>query len=95
MAREITIDIGNGNKIVAEIYQSGSNLPKELVVYVRNKDGVIIQDLCLVRQNYTWKDNGEVEIDNDNVDCLVWADSDDEDYTHKHVIGVRNDEEEE
>lgn len=95
MAREITIDIGNGNKIVAEVYQADSNLPKELVVYIRNKDGVIIQDLCLVRQNYTWKDNGEVEIDNDNVDCLVWADSDDEDYTHKHVIGVRNDEEEE
>jgi hypothetical protein len=31
---------------------------------------------------------------NDVVDCLVWADSDDEDYTHKHIIGVYEEDEE-
>lgn len=94
MEKKLVIPFGN-HKIVAEI--NDNNLPEipiELNVYLTDSDSCIIQDICLVRAHYDYiRSKGEFETDNDFVDCLVWGDSDSEDYTDKHVIGVYKEEE--
>jgi hypothetical protein len=82
------------NEIVAEIYDmNGPEIPPELTVYLRNKNGVILQDICLVRPHYEInRKTMEFKTDNDFVDCLVWGESGYEDYTEKHVIAVYDEE---
>ena len=76
-------------EIVAEINNSEPEIPSELTVYIRNKDGVITQDICLVRQHYEYnRKNENFEIDSNHVECLVWGDPNSEDYTKKYVIGI-------
>ena len=94
MKNKLIIPLGD-KKIVAEI--NDNNLPEipiELNVYLTDSNGQIIQDICLVRAHYDYSSKGEFETDNNFVDCLVWGDSDDEDYTNKYVIGVHEEEEE-
>lgn len=82
-------------QIVAEISDVSPEVPNELWVHINNKNGQIIQDICLVRPHYDYiRSKGEFETDNDFVDCLVWGDSDNEDYTDKHVIGVYKEDDE-
>lgn len=45
--------------------------------YSEKKNGVIWQDIALIRPN---------EEDSQKVDVLVWGDGDDEDYTNRYVI---------
>ena len=95
MEKKLIIPFGD-KKIVTEI--NDNNLPEipiELNVYLTYSDGKIIQDICLVRPHYDYIcSKGEFETDDNFVDCLVWGDSDDEDYTNKYVIGVYEEEEE-
>ena len=71
-------------KIVAEINNTNlPYIPLELCVYICDKDNNFVQDICMVKQNNK----------HNSVDCLVWTDSDDENYTHKHTIGVYEEEE--
>lgn len=95
MEKKLTIQLGE-YQIVAEIYDTvlgvhnckEDNL-QELNVYIRDANGAITQDICTVRPHSRYNERmGEFVTDNDFVDCLVWGDSDDEDYTDKHVIGV-------
>lgn len=83
-------------KIVAEIDDCNMpEIPPEMIICICDKEGRIVQDVCLVRPHYHVNPKTmEFEHDNDFVDCLVWTDSDDEDYTDKHVIGVYKEEEE-
>ena len=64
-----------------------------MCVYLRNKDGVILQDICLVRPycEFNLKEH-EFKRNNDFVTCLVWGESGYEDYTDKHVIAVFKEE---
>lgn len=96
MKKELVIQLGE-YQIVAEIYDKDTpEFPPELMIYLRDKDGVINQDICLVRPHYRYNENkGEFVIENDLIDCLVWGDSDYEDYTDKYVIGVYKEGEEE
>lgn len=90
---KLVIPFGN-LEIVAEISDVDPDIPNELWVYIRNKNKQIIQDICTVRAHFDYiRSKGEFEVDNDFVDCLVWGDSDSEDYTDKHVIGVYEEEE--
>lgn len=93
MENKLIIPFG-GYQIVAEISNVSPEIPNELWVYIRNKDNRVIQDICLVRAHCDYiRSKGEFETDNDFVDCLVWGDSDNEDYTDKHVIGVNKEDE--
>lgn len=88
MEKKLIIPFGE-YEIVAETY--GCDDPKltpELFVYIRDKDNAIIQGICLVRPHYDYKNEN-----NDLVDCLVWSDSNCEDYTKKYVIDVYKEEE--
>ena len=96
MEKKIVINLGE-NKIVAEAYPTGIvDVPYELCVYLCDKDDAMFQDICVVRPHYDYnRKNMEWETDNNFVDCLVWSESGDEDYSDKHVIGVYEWEEEE
>ena len=93
MEKKLIIQLGN-KRIVAEIYDNnGPEIPPEMCVYLED-DGGIVQDICLVRPHYDInRKTKEFETDNNFVDCLVWGDSDDEDYTNKFVIGIHEWEE--
>jgi len=94
MENKLIIPFGS-YQIVAEIDDRNQpEIPPEMIICIRDKDGRIIQDVCLVRPHYEVK-HGTMEFAtyDDVLDCLVWADSDDEDYTHKHIIGVYKEEE--
>lgn len=94
MEKKLEIPFGE-YKIVAEIDDSNMpEVPPEMVVCIYDKDNRIVQDVCLVRPHYAIKHKTmEIDVYSDCVDCLVWADSDSEDYTHKHIIGVYKEEE--
>jgi hypothetical protein len=93
MENKLVIPFGE-YKIVAEIDDANlPEIPPEMIVCICDKDDRIVQDVCVVRPHYHFNGSTmEFEHDNDFVDCLVWTDSDDEDYTHKHVIGVHEEE---
>lgn len=93
MENKIVVPIGDGKTIVAAYLNWHDEFPNELAVYICDKNDVVLQDICLVRQHYE-HDNGKIKID-DRIDCMVWADCGDEDYTHKLVIDQWKDEEEE
>ena len=93
MEKKLVIPFGN-HKIVAEISDVSPEIPNELWIHIRDQEDKIVQDICLVRAHYNYiRSKGEFETDNGFVDCLVWGDSDNEDYTDKHVIGVYKEEE--
>ena len=93
MEKKLIIPFGD-YQIVAEICKMDPDTPNELWVHVRDKDNRIIQDICLVRPHYDYvRSKGEFETDNDFIDCLIWGDSDYEDYTDKYVIGINEEEE--
>lgn len=92
MENRLVIPIGK-NKIVAEIYQDGPESPEELTVYLRDENDAIIQDICLVREHFGFnRKTMRWEYNNSLIDCLVWGESDNVDYTNKHVIGVYDEE---
>lgn len=95
MENKLVIPFGE-YKIVAEIDDANlPEIPPEMIICIYDKNDRIVQDICLVRPHYDVKHKTmEFVTYDDCVDCLVWADSDDEDYTHKHVIGIYEEEEE-
>lgn len=94
MERKVEIPLGE-NKIVAEIYDMDCpDFPPEIIIHLRDKNNVIIQDICLVRPHYVMdKETCEAIISNDCVQCLVWGEPEIEDYTEKHIIGIHEWEE--
>lgn len=72
MENNITIKLANNREIVAELYDYDGNHP-EIAICIQD-NGVATQDICMVRP-----------LEND-VECLVWSDEYDEDYSHKFII---------
>lgn len=94
MENKLVTNIGN-KKIVAEILNWHDEFPNELCVYLCDENDRIIQDICLVREHYSCGVNSGVEINENVIDCMVWSDSNDDDYTHKFLIGVYEEEDDE
>ena len=93
MANKIEIKIGN-KKIIAEVNDWSDELPAELCVYLADENDRIVQDICCVRERYHFdKNTGRFKINSNFIDCLVWGDSDDDDYSNEFCIGVREYEE--
>lgn len=89
MKNKFEIPIGD-KKIVMEGYEFDPQYPIECTIYLCDKNNVIIQDICLVREHYEY--DPELKRDSGLVDCLVWTDDQNEDYTHKFVIPVHEEE---
>lgn len=79
---ESKIPLANGAEIVMQQYQMDRNYPPEIAICLW-KDGVCIQDICLVRP-------GENRLD---TEVLVWSEKDQEDYTHRFIIEQYEEEE--
>lgn len=95
MENKLEIQLGE-YKIVAEVNDLNTpDIPPELNVYLVDKHGCITQDICLVRPHHSLnRETMQWTTRNDFVDCLVWGESGDEDYTDRHVIAVYEEEEE-
>lgn len=80
--------------IVADINDANLPvIPAELCVYICDKENNFIQDVCLVRQSYRFGGINEAfESDNNSVDCLVWSDPNNEDFTHDFTMDVCEEE---
>jgi len=69
----------------AEVCDSGDI--EELSVVVKDtQENVVVQDVCMVRAPYKWL-NG-LAVRQDGIETLVWADEENEDYTHKFFTGI-------
>ena len=74
---KLVIDIGEAN-LVVEKYEG-----VEFIVYFQDKKtDCITQDIVTVRQ----ATNDDGELVSGAVDCLVWADESDENYTYKLCV---------
>ena len=82
---KLYLNIDDGKSIVVERLDWHDEFPNEFVVYICNKEGIVLQDICLVRQHYENGSEGAAKADS-RIDCMVWADCEGEDYTHKFVI---------
>jgi hypothetical protein len=82
MENKIRINLDNNLELVAELYDHDGNHP-EITVYIE-KDGMIYQDICLVRPH----EGPKCMQENDSFDCLVWADKNNEDFTDKYHIAI-------
>ena len=74
MENGVIIKLPDGKEIVAQLCNYDGAHP-EIVIFLQ-EDGLAVQDICLVRPH---KDTSDVE-------CLVWCDEYNEDYTHKFII---------
>lgn len=92
--RKIEIPFGDG-KIIAEVNDMGlPEIPAEIAVYVVDKDGIFVQDLCLVGEHYEHNSNdGVFERDTNHIDCFIWNNANSEDYTNRFVIEKREEQE--
>lgn len=78
MKNKIIISLSNGTELVAELNNCDRKHP-EIAICIQ-KEGIAIQDICIVRPADDTKDN-EV-----TVECLVWGDECLEDYTDRFII---------
>lgn len=88
--KHIKIKLNDNTSLVAEC-SADPLYPSEIYIGIESQ-GVWIQDLAIVRSKLNY-DNGDISADNDNFEVLVYADKDDEDYTHKFCIERYEEEE--
>lgn len=92
MKKQIEVPVGN-KKIVAYVQDWDDGLPKEIYISLVDDEGILLQDICMIREHFSYNSkNDEFEIDDNLIDCKIWADSDNEDYTDEFIIGVYEDE---
>jgi len=88
--KQIKLNVGFG-VLVAERSDPGDpEIPNELIIYLEDNEGTITQDIVLVRKsarerNVRHSRNIRSHYDG-AVECLVWSDCHDEDYTQKFNI---------
>lgn len=88
---KLEIKLANGHKLVAELCECGSEIPPEIAVYIQDKEGIVLQDVVLVRAKQ--KENFVIDDVNVGAEVLVWSDETTEDYTDKFQIDEYNFEE--
>lgn len=90
MSQKISVELGNGYKLVAEcgidpIY------PREMFVYIEDKDGCASQDLAVVRNKYHYEGGKGPVYDDKKLEILVYGDEYTEDYTDLVEVGIYED----
>ena len=65
--------------------------PNEIIIGLEDKDGSYLQDIAVVGQRYHYNKDNELAFENE-LSVKVWADKDNEDYTHEFKIDVYKDE---
>lgn len=77
---KLSIPLGNLQTIATIFSQAAVGISPELSIAIEDADGVVVQDICLVRPH--------ANADGRLVDCLGWGDSHNEDYTNKYCLDV-------
>jgi len=72
----IKVPMRNGHKLVVYFNTWSDEYPDELCTYIGDENGVILQDIVIVREHEN----------RDSVEVIVYADDNNEDYTHKFEI---------
>mgnify|MGYP004513620085 CR=1 FL=1 len=83
--KKLKIKLSDGRELVVEVNNYDGN-HEEICVYTLDKTdpkNMLFQDICMVREDE--KEPGRVE-------CLVWADANEEDYTDRYSIGKYEEE---
>ena len=88
--KRIVINLSNGFRLVAEQSQD-PEFRNEIYVGIETNDGVYYQDLAVIRNAYSINENLRVVWNPDILEVLVYADKNDEDYTNKYSVGIRED----
>lgn len=88
----ITIELPKGLKLVAE-RNIDPEYQNEIYVGIETPDGIWHQDLAIIRNAYSIDDNLIVNWSPGKFEVLVYANKDDEDYTNKFLVELRDDEE--
>lgn len=86
MENKIRINLGYNLELVASIYNHDGKHP-EIEVYIE-KDMMIHQDICLIRPH----EGKNFVQENDAIDCLVWGDPNNEDFTDEYFIPIWEEE---
>jgi len=73
---KLVIDMGDFNLIVEKQHDV-----EFVVCFQDKKTDCITQDIAIIRRK-----NCDGELLQNSVECLVWTDDGDEDYTHKFLI---------
>ena len=95
MAKELVIQCGDYNIVAAIEACNLPEIPAELRVYLTDKNNMIIQDICCVRQQFEYGNIGKSFVPIEKaVSCLVWSDANNEDFTHDFGINVYEEDEE-
>lgn len=79
MKNRISIRLNNGKELVAELCNYDGKHP-EIAICVQ-ANGIATQDICIVRPHEN----------KDNIDCLVWGNPYDEDYSDDFEISLYKD----
>lgn len=80
----LAILLNDGDKLVAEVNQ---NKPfREIFIGIENKDGVWVQDLACVGQDYEIEDDLSVKNVDNFYRVRCWTDPTTEDMTHDFLI---------
>ena len=85
---KIKIDLGFAT-LVAE--RGSDESYNEIFVGLEDKDGVWLQDLAIVGQQYHYDEDCNV-VDEKGINVMVYSDANDEDYTHKFDIDIYEEE---
>ena len=88
MENKIRINLGENLELVAELTDYDGNHP-EIIVYIE-KDMLVHQDICLVRPH----EGKDFIQEKDAIDCIVWGNPNNEDFTDEYYIPVYDEEEE-
>lgn len=86
--RVLSIPIAYGLRIAVSKDNPRDGI-EQLFISIETEEGEWHQDICCVRPHW---DVLEDTINTGLIDCMVYADSDDEDYTNKYVVGIYRDE---
>lgn len=88
----IKIPLQDGLMLVVE-QNTDPNYKREVFIGIElDRDGgVPYQDLAIVRSAYRYDDTLSVVWERDKFEVLVFSDKDDDNYTHKFSIGLRED----
>lgn len=83
MENRIEIELGDGNKLVAETCPEFTDY-KEIYIGIENTNGLWIQDLAIVRQDYCYSPN--IVQKHGSYEILVYGDENQEDYTNRFFV---------
>ena len=86
MENKIRINLGENLELVAELTNYDGNHP-EIVVYIE-KNMLVHQDICLIRPH----EGPNCVPEADGIDCLVWGDECNEDFTTEYYIPIYEEE---